>query len=160
MNLFHVSSREYTVGQIIKAEDFENTEYYQNAITQNKNWIDDYLDNHKPANAPERKKTIYAFDCPENCIAFNDNEGNFYYRVKMINPVACPMCLTDELQENNSDKNISIANEYWNPSLSWKFLEYLSPEMEILEIISPPDKYKKIKGRMNYDADHLTKQNI
>lgn len=161
MNLFHVSTKEYEVGKIIKAEVFANTEYYRNAIANGKSWIDDYLDNSKPENAPERKNAIFAFDSIENCVAFKgQNKANFYYKVRMNNPIACPMCLTDALKENETEANIRISNEYWNPSKDWKFLEYLSSEMEIIEIIEAPDLYQLAKGKMNYDDDHKLKKSV
>ncbi|KQO33212.1 hypothetical protein ASF10_19250 [Flavobacterium sp. Leaf82] len=161
MDLFHVSTKKYHVGQIIKAKDFENTEYYQNATNQNKNWIDEFLDINKPANAPERKKAIYAFDCVENCVAFKgQNNDNFYYKVKMLKPIACPMSLTDALKREDEENNLRIANEYWNYNENWKFLEYLSSEMQIIEIIPPPNIILVNKGKMNYSSDRELTQRL
>jgi hypothetical protein len=161
MNLFHVSTKKYEVGQIIKAEAFENTEYYNTAIANGKNWIDELLDNLKPENVPERINAIFAFDCIDNCIAFKgQNEANIYYKVKMHNPIACPMCLTDALKEGDTENNIRISNEYWSPSKAWRFLEYLSAEMEILEILETPTSMQLAKGRMNYSQDRDLKKDV
>lgn len=161
MELFHVSTKKYEIGEIIKAEDFTNTEYYQNATASGKNWIDEYLDEGRPENAPERKNAIFAFDCVENCIAFKGrNNANFYYKVKMIEPIASPMCLTDALIENAEEQNAIIRSEYWMPTKNWKFLEYLSSEMEVLEILETPDIIQINKGRLNYDYDRDLKKGI
>lgn len=156
MILYHVSRKVYVVGDVINANEFSNvTEYYEKSEKENKNWIDDYLDSMKPQNAPSRKRVIYAFDSLANCGAFMvNNITDFnYYKVEMKEPVACPMCLTDNLEENNSEKNATIAKEYWNPTESWKFLEYLSEEMTIVEILPPPNFIEVASGKMAYGSD-------
>ena len=39
MPLYHVSCKEYQVNQVIKAGDFESTEYYKNAVAGKKGWM-------------------------------------------------------------------------------------------------------------------------
>lgn len=68
--------------------------------------------------------------------------------------MAFPMCLTDALIKDSLEHNIKIADEYWKPQKDWKFLEYLSNQMEILEVLDDPSFEDKIKGRLNYDYDY------
>lgn len=155
MSLFHVSCKEYQIGEIINANDFESTKYYENATDNQKNWIDDFLDNIKPTNAPERRKTVFAFDSLDNCSSFkNKCEGEvYYYKVEMLNPIGCPMCLTDALVENNEELNNRIGEEYWSPTKEWKYLEYLSSQMTVIERLPKPNFMNSAKGMTNYIAD-------
>jgi len=73
MELYHVSCIKFDIGQIIKSDEFEKTKYYENACVNDKNWIDDFLDEKRPENAPERKKALFAFDSVANCWAFKKN---------------------------------------------------------------------------------------
>ena len=155
MPLYHVSCKEYQVNQVIKAEDFETTEYYENAVAEDKGWIDNFLDENKPENAPDRKKTLYAFDNISNCGAFKSTcEGEiFYYEVEMVEPISCPMCLTGALVEGSEELNNTLREEYWNPTKDWKYLEYLSLEMKIIDKVAKPTTLQKAKGIIDYNAD-------
>lgn len=155
MVLFHVSSKLYEIGEIISNEMFETTEYYQNSIIKNKNWIDDFLDERKPINAPTRQKAIFAFENIENCAAYkNSDKGEkFYYKVEMQNPIACPMCLTDALKFEENDLNNRLRTEYWNPNLDWKYLEYLGSEIKVIERLAKPGVIASSKGLSDYLHD-------
>lgn len=163
MELYHVSCKDYEGGQLISSAELGQTEYYQNSIAKNQNWIDEFLDSIRPDGYPERKKTLFAFDSLGNCFAFKKGQcpnGLRYYKVKMNNPVACPMCLTDNLIEGSDEHNEIIGNEYWSPRKRWKFLEYLCDEMEIIEIMNEPDFIEKATGQNNYQLDFEQKEKI
>jgi hypothetical protein len=105
-----------------------------------------------------RQQTFYAFDSIENCIAFSNSnkiQNSFYYKVQMQNPFKAPMCLTDLLLKNpgNNIKQESIAKEYWKPKTNWKFNEYLSMEMIIIECMAQPSFCSLLKGNENYNND-------
>jgi len=157
-DLYHVSCKEYVVGQKLIAQ--ETTPYYQKKISQETNWIDDILNDHKPKDAPQRNKTLFAFDFVGNCQAFFEKEScpsgtPKYYKVKMVNPIKSPMCLTDLIRilEKESPKVQEIAQEYWNPKQNWKYYEYLSAEMEIIEILATPSQETLNIGKANYLND-------
>ncbi|MBI9036929.1 MAG: hypothetical protein JEY97_02240 [Bacteroidales bacterium] len=163
MDLFHVSCKPYKKGTFISSEEFEHTEYYNNSIKKGQNWIDEYLDSIRPDGTPERKKTLFTFDSLGNCFVFKKGQcpdGLNYYKVKMVNPIGCPMCLTDKLKKDSEEYNKRIGAEYWSPKKKWKFLEYLSDEMQIIEIMAEPDSMEKIKGQCNYLYDFEQKNKI
>lgn len=155
MSYYHVSCKDYEIGQTISANNFANTEYYENAVNMSTNWIDDYLDDSRPENAPERKKTLFAFDKLENAAAFkNKCEGEvFFYKVDMANPIAAPMCLTDVLVVNDDELNQRVKEEYWNSTKDWKYLEYLSTEMVIVTKLNKPNFIQRSKGLTDYISD-------
>ena len=159
MELYHITRTEYSVGKIIKIEPNSTTRYYKNAVINNQNWIDDFLDVKKPNNYPERKNTLYAFNSLGNCGAFKNGEQYKFYKIEMVNPIASPMCLTDALLKDNEELNSKIAEEYWNPTMNWKYLEYMCSEMEIKEILNPPNFIEIALGKQNYLEDKtLTKK--
>lgn len=163
MELYHVSCNKYEIGKKFHVSEFEQTQYYTNAIATNQSWIDDFLDSIKPAGAPERKRTFYAFDSLGNCFAFLKGkcpDGLNFYKVNMIDPIACPMCLTDALKRNEDELNMEIGKEYWHPVNSWRFLEYLSESMEIIDVLPKPDFMEIATGGNNYDMDYNLKNKL
>ena len=164
MELFHVSCKNYKVGELIISENFKETEYYKESESKNMNWIDDFLDSTRPEGYPKRQSSLFAFDCIDNCFAFIDGpirrKGIKYYKVKMNNPIGCPMCLTDSLVQDDYEHNTKIAKEYWSPKEDWKFMEYLSNSMEIIEILEDPIFEEKIKGKFNYNQDYQKRKKL
>lgn len=163
MELYHVSCKDYENGTVLYSSDFEETEYYLNSKAQNKNWIDETLDKNRPDGFPERKKSLFAFDNLGNCFAFKKGECHNrlnFYKVEMNNPKACPMCLTDALKQSNNELNKAVSREYWEPKQNWRFLEYLSTEMKIIERVSEPDIMTKAAGQNNYQCDFEQKKKI
>jgi hypothetical protein len=141
LEYFHITCKEYTVGEILTLT--HTTYYHLNAVANGLEWIDNYLDSLKPDIAPSRRRTFYAFGNLQHCLSFFNNrrceKGNKrIYKVKMANPYAAPMCLTDGLKNNGQDheSNHLIAEEYWNPKNNWKVLEYLSEKMQIMEDVT------------------------
>mgnify|MGYP003586938898 FL=1 len=73
----------------------------------------------------------------------------------MLKPFKAPMCLTDLILKSQGDKikQERIAKDYWNTGSIWKFNEYLSNRMEIIEIIMEPHFLAIVKGKENYQHD-------
>ena len=166
MELFHVSCNEYGVGETKLAN--EETKYFQAKKDKGEEWVDLLLNAKKPDNAPSRQYTLYAFDFVGNCSAFFkshkcDKGNKLYYKVQMTDPFKAPMCLTDLIlkQGQSSSYLAKIIEEYWHPTMDWKFWEYLSTEMKIVEVLNEPNIFEKIKGEDNYHRDfQLRKQLI
>lgn len=158
MELYHASSKQYSIGDIIDAETFVQTLYYTNT---NHKWVDELLDEYRPAEYPSRKKTLYAFKKMQHCLAFvnkNLTEQHFFYKVEMEKAIPCPMYLTDGLKSFDKTKHGEIAKEYWNSTHDWKYLEYLCQKMVILEqVILPSNNIEKIalssSGLEDYVSD-------
>jgi hypothetical protein len=158
MTLFHASYEIFEVGQIYTADRI--TPYFLEKQTQNLKWIDLLLNEYKPDHAPIREQTFFACDSVENCHAYISSLNRpakvpSYYKVEMENPVKCVMCLTDLLRiVGDANPNVNVyAQEYWTPTLEWKYYEYLSNEMTILEVVPEPDVVLKNRGKANYSAD-------
>lgn len=159
MELYHVSCKEYNVGNKLTSNLLGETEYYQKSVESGQNWIDEYLDSKSPDGFPTSTSCLFAFDSIGNCYAFMKDrcpKGIKYYKVIMPNPISAPMCLTDALRKaKNFDEESKekIAQEYWEPTQHWKYKEYLDVEMEILEVLQEPNFMEKIKGQNSYQYD-------
>ena len=144
LELYHISCKAYPIG-IVPPMDGESL-YHLSTQTDQRAWIDEFLDSQKSNEMPSRKKTHYACDSILNCKALKSTIAKPHctpriYKVKMTNPSKSPMALVNHLLMLGQDHQIvnEVAKEYWNPTLDWKFYEYLAEEMEIIEEVSNND---------------------
>lgn len=145
IELFHITCVEYQIGIVNPIEDLSF--YHNSTLNDYRSWINDFLDENSPEGFPSRKRTFYACDTILNCKALkstiiaNSDCVPKIYKVKMNNPKKAPMALVTRLLQlgNDNPSNINLANEYWTPTKDWRFYEYLSEEMEILEEIINSD---------------------
>lgn len=164
MELYHVSFTEYIVGETYTAPN--PIGYHLRSIERNEGWINEMLDEQRPAGYPSRIASFYACSELENCQAFIGNkriEGRdpIYYKVDMDCEFGFPMAIIDKIRKlgEGSDLLEACISEYWAPTREWKFLEFLSPSMTVIEILPIPESLFANKGRMNYNADfELAKQ--
>ncbi|MDR1201382.1 MAG: hypothetical protein LBL58_07115 [Tannerellaceae bacterium] len=144
MELFHTTKCVYNIGDIIKIANFTG-DYCNYHINSNNSWINDFLDETKPAEEPPRRKCIYSFSLLRHCAAYigqreDATEYNFY-KIEINAQAAHPMCLTDVIRKApNTGLRTKLRSEYWHPTKKWRFKEFLGTEMVILEKIEtiPP----------------------
>lgn len=156
MELYHVSFKKYEVGKTYTASN--PIGYHLRAIQKGEGWVNDILDEYRPDGTPSRISSFYACDILENCVAYIGNktiEGKepIYYKVKMECTIGFPMVMVDRIKclGNDTSKILPYIDEYWNPTLDWKYLEFLSSTMTIIEILSEP--FGLFKGKRNYEVD-------
>ncbi len=142
--LYHITCKEYPIGKVptLEGESF----YHQSTQNDERAWINQFLDTRKNVENPSRKKAFYACDNINNCKALKSTVAKpnctpRIYKVKMIYPSTSPMALVTHLMKlgQNHEHNNNVANEYWNPTFDWKFYEYLSEQMEIIEEVINED---------------------
>jgi hypothetical protein len=158
MELFHVSFREYTAGQNYTAPN--PIGYHLRSIQRNEGWINEKLDEQSPNDYPLRVASFYACSVLENCQAFISNKkiedrNPIYYKVEMDCDLGFPMVLIDKIRKlgQESDSLEACISEYWTPTYEWKYLEFLSPSITIIEVLPFPETLLANKGRMNYNSD-------
>jgi hypothetical protein len=158
MELYHVSFREYTAGQTYTAPN--PIGYHLRSIQRNEGWINETLDEQSPNGYPLRVASFYACSVLENCQAFIGNKriedrNPIFYKVEMDCDLGFPMVLIDRMRKLGQASGLidTCISEYWTPTHVWKYLEYLSPSMTIIEILPVPESLMANKGRMNYNAD-------
>lgn len=158
MVLFHVSFTKYIVGQTYTAPNPNG--YHQRAIQNGEAWINEFLNENKSEDLPSRISSFYACNIIENCQGYIGNktingQQPIFYKVEMNCEIGFPMVLIDAIRKNglNSAFLNECSVEYWSPTGEWKFKEFLSPEMTILEILPAPNPILANKGRMSYNTD-------
>ena len=95
------------------------------------------------------------------CGAFADTifkkKTMHYYKVSMKNFWRAPMALVGFLEKfkESSDQDLlkQIAREYWEPTLSWKFFEYLGRSITIIEKVPTPNSIDISAGIFIYTCD-------
>jgi len=136
--LYHITCKAYPIGKIppIVGDSY----YHLSTQADKRAWINEFLDAIRPNGKPSRKKSFFACDSIMNCKALKSTVAPPHctpriYKVKMINASKSPMALVNHLlllgKDNQCCKDVAI--EYWKPTLNWKFYEYLSEDMEIME---------------------------
>jgi hypothetical protein len=146
MILYHTSKCKYKVGKIIEA-DGTPTKYYQGLLDNGNGWIEDLFEEKKPSGIVSRKSCVFAFGNIIHCLKYNaiasiKEKGEiFYYEVEMNCAAGYPMVLTGHLYKKGKEysKKFEIINEYWNPTKTWKYLEYIALKMEIKKFIPEPE---------------------
>lgn len=164
MELFHVSFTEYNLGQTYIAPN--PIGYHIRSVQRNEGWINETLDERRPAGFPSRIASFYACSELANCQAFIgkkriENQDPIFYKVEMDCLYGFPMVLIDRIRKLGHESALLEAciSEYWSPTQEWKYLEFLSPSMTIMEILPMPESLLANKGRMNYNFDfELAKQ--
>ena len=136
--LYHITCINYSIGTIPPIVD--TSHFHQATLNDDRRWINDFLDANRPPIVPSRKRSFYAFDSITNCVGYWSSKrctigGPLLYKVKMTNPSKVPMHLVNTLLQKGEGNaaNLQIATEYWHPTENWKFYEFLSEEMEVLE---------------------------
>jgi hypothetical protein len=67
MELYHVSEREYSENQVVKA--------VTEGASRGPVWVDERLDSGKPDECPERQSAVFAFDDLGFCRVYARSEG-------------------------------------------------------------------------------------
>jgi hypothetical protein len=158
MILYHVSFSVYNVGKTYTA--CNPTFYHLKSIERNVGWINEILDKHRPDGYPSRIGSFYACSELTNCKAYIgnkriENRDPFYYQVEMNCEIGFPMVLVDKIKKlgDGSDLLEPCISEYWTPTKNWKFLEFLSPLMTVIQVVTIDELLFDFKGTMNYDRD-------
>lgn len=156
MKLYHVSNKEYNIGDTITLLPDENALYYESADSLQRdaiNRFDKYIDAYYPTYL-HRRNALFAFDNPQYAFWFNP-EG-YIYEVEMKVSYKGPFVLVTTLMQfiDNKNKADAILKEYYSPDYSidkteWYAFEYLGDEMTIIQKID----YETIKDSFSADND-------
>ena len=155
MTAFHVSTKQYKIGEIISSNNYLD-------ITQRRGnkWVEELLENYRPRLYPNRLKCVFSFAKIE-ALAFysdylNSNDLNYYEVELLNNPISCPMILCGYIQKNkNEDSDLlsKLAVEYWSKMLDWNFLELLCDSFKIVHQLNKPNISDKVLGMGMYEKD-------
>jgi hypothetical protein len=150
--LFHASHYSYAVGQSLGP--IEKNFFAQKRdkdITFAK--LEDQFEKLRPRDAHSRRSAYYACESLSECAAYllgeeeqsvvidgGRGQTRKYYRVEMERPLRTAMALVYRASTKRNDAATlqSIIREYWHPTKSWAFWEFLSPCMKVVEVCSNP----------------------
>jgi hypothetical protein len=145
MKLYHATSQGFKINQIVGP--FSGTHFIEQKVKPNNlYYVEEFLESHRPCSKVSRLSAIFAFDKPEYCLRFLQAEcrGSLrVYEIEMQSPSSSPMCLVDSLRDKNLPPEIKVrlANEYWDPTRDWSFMEYMSDSM-VIKLEVNPEEYR------------------
>ncbi|MBP3983985.1 hypothetical protein J5837_06040 [Pseudoxanthomonas helianthi] len=135
MPLYHATLRAYSSGQEVVAT--VPTTFYPEAVTE----IEKFRGTHQP----NRSFCLFATDDLDFCYYFAlrqrfDPEKINIYEVQMALYHKAPIAIVHTLQRR-IEKGESLGrlpDEYWNPTVAWKFWEYFGSAMTIVGEVQKP----------------------
>lgn len=153
---YHASVENYEVGKTYTTDQFTgDTTRFHNSLDEAKKQTDILLDEHRPEGCDSRLKSFYIFQDVKHCADYASFLHTKNVKVYAIEPTSkvfggFPMCLVNKAHiEKDESIKAKIIQEYWNPEYPWKFNEYLTQSIKIIDILelSPPS------CSMDYDYD-------
>lgn len=162
MVVYHITDQEYQHGPI-NSHNFDGDSYYHQGLEDGKKEINEYLSANRPEDEPSRQLCLYAFEKPEYCVFFKKKEilqgqTMHLYKCEMNSPHGHPMILVNVFQNVSEDKWEQLNAEYWHPTKSWKVMEHLVEEMQIIEEIPITGTFRSssfLIGNNDYAEDFL-----
>lgn len=148
--LYHVTRREYSDGQVVLRRDVWN-QFVERIHEEERGWVEERFERLRPPACPSRYTAIFAFDSLGACLRFANGEerqrGTLgaadwkYYVVELMSPTRHPICLVDFVDKLGVDLDVGrLVREYWRPTREWKRYEYLGSQMQVLDLVAPPDR--------------------
>jgi len=159
MNLYHGSVDKYAsneiIGPFVKNRCSERIKKPNGSLSG-----DDILESCRPRTKFSRIDSVFALDRPEYCYEYIRADSKYLleesspliniYEVVMDSSTACPMALVNLIKDG---ENHYLINEYWEPRLTWNFLEYLAPTMQIVRRLDEPNIIEICEARTKYNLD-------
>ena len=155
-SLFHASLIPLPVGKTLIAESRN--------VPLPKEKAEKILEHFRYGRSTSRFKAFFAASEPSDSFVYLKKEPAFeldsvhVYRVEMQAPSPHPMAMVNRVYKallNKEDcKHLRhLAEEYWQPKINWKFLEYISSSMTVFEELPIPDSISQAGAIWRYQED-------
>jgi hypothetical protein len=133
--------------------------------------LEDFLESNRPSTSHSRLTSWFACDKPGKSARYLDAEITFkpntantgeplLFVVEMTSPSKQPMILVNAIRERLAAGDTAAAEllacEYWQASREWRFWEYTSPEIVVVEQLPWPDTIEQSLASLSYQADAKT----
>ena len=136
---YHASKLEFKEGDSFSTKNFNGdvtTDHAKRSLEEQK--VNILMDALRPEGVDSRVKSIFLFKKIEHCLAYikSQKEQLFIYEVNPLSPYfgGFPFCLVNKVYNAPAmDLKEKIIKEYWEPSQKWKFNEYLTQSIQIIE---------------------------
>jgi hypothetical protein len=154
MPLYHATFAELALG--IPVTPLGPTQVYPKAVTK--------LEAGKPVGCPSRSLCVFATDNLAGATKFAQKQypgkkGLRVYTVEMAVFHKAPMRIVHTLESRlaNGQPVERLVNEYWNPSLPWRFYEYFGPSFVPTAEVAPANAGEVMVFDSSYfvDGDHV-----
>lgn len=126
--LFHVSATE-------RALNWQPTLKRKTWDEAAREAIETALEAQKPADAPSRRTSYFAFGSIAECVEYAESQDlgpeRHFYRVKLIQPVKAPMTL-EFVPADLAQYRDAIYRHYWNADDGWRVYEYFAERMVVV----------------------------
>jgi hypothetical protein len=149
--LYHATTAELTIG-----DKLGSTVSVLNNITNIfQREAEDFLEQRRPKGRPPRPSSWFACDKANLAAEYLDAQLTFgpdkrarngrphLYAVEMDSSSKQPMILANavavKLSAGEKDVALLLADEYWAPTQEWRFWEYISPDIVVLQRQPWPD---------------------
>jgi hypothetical protein len=143
---FHVSPYQYARCRVIKCDPGRVPDFQAALKRTNNVAAEERLNPHRPDGVPCRSTCLFVFATLAECSLYGSSQHKHetvhYYRVRTDAATKAPMTLVDQIRKQVEPTPAQVermAREYWQPTEPWKFWEYLTDAIEIVDEIQPLD---------------------
>jgi hypothetical protein len=156
LTYYHASIEDYEIGETYSTGLFiGNTTRYHSSLDKAAQQTDLLLDEQRPEGYDSRLKSLYIFQDVKHCARYAKSLHKQNIKLYAIEPTSkvyggFPMLLVHQAHnEKDKNKRAKIIREYWSPKYSWKFNEYLTQSMKIIDVL----ELSTTVCSMEYDYD-------
>jgi hypothetical protein len=128
--------------------------------------VEDILEKFRGGRSVSRLNAFFVTKNESDCAIYLKNQGYMgsilIYKVRLLASCYHPMVLVDRIKMHLGNDEIlkQIAEGYWHPSQDWKYFEFLSDSMEILEEVAVPNNDMLSGAKFRYGSDRDLAQRI
>ncbi|OCH19268.1 hypothetical protein [Aliivibrio logei] len=149
MKFYHATTGQLSIGKQLYSS--RQSSFYPRASME--------MDKSKPNGVIGRKNALYCTNNEEFAVIFLMKQSVSLrninlYEVKPNTPCKCPFAITHrvELKLQSGDCVEQLIKEYWAPSLSWEYYEYLTDSFEVVQQVNIPS-IEQTMFNIIYDSD-------
>ncbi len=147
VTLYHASTEEYDLGDVISGEDRQ--------VPENKAWIEDVFEQYRPNGLVSRRCALFAGRNGADCVKYLKTQRDYdgtpihLYRVEMEASGPHPMALIGAVEKRGHEHPdvLNIVKEYWQPTPThqWCVYEYLGQNMKVVKKLRIPTNSEKLR---------------
>jgi hypothetical protein len=159
---FHATVDTHSRGDFLRIAGGSHS-YGARAAAAGNAWVDPLLDG-RPAALGKPLRTTSVYCCPDLacCAKFADTEAHLAGRYRIYEVVAhgrvhaAPMLLVGRISRRKAPDvvGMAIADEYWQHTKEWRYVEVLADALEVVREVAKPDPFSIMCGGACYDDDY------
>jgi hypothetical protein len=157
-SLFHASECDLSLGRELTFED--------RGLDEGRGLLDEFLERLRPEDCCSRIKAWFAcetaaladkYKSAEQLVRMSSKSYNVF-EIEMRQFSRHPMVIVNEVYSRLRADDLSVAtalaNEYWRPTRSWRYIEYIGPTITALRRVHMPLEVSEVAAAgFSYDGD-------